>query len=129
MLCVAFRNITRGDIQITPILGLPQNLRQNDGNCHRPTTPGHLQLPSAGTNRHFQGQRKHRRTGEHRDLREYAIHNSRHQVFVLLSCPVLKHMGSSSVQKKLFFLSKTFHTIGGGDLRLEMEEGCNALEV
>ena len=50
----------------------------------------------------------------------------------LCSCPELVTIEAHGLEfsaEELLLLSKTFSSIGRGDLRLEMEEGCNALEV
>lgn len=50
----------------------------------------------------------------------------------LCSCPELVLIEAHGLEfsaEELLFLSKTFYSIGSGDLRIEMEEGCNTLEV
>ncbi|KAL9953619.1 hypothetical protein ACROYT_G041065 [Oculina patagonica] len=49
----------------------------------------------------------------------------------LCSCPELVTIEAHGLEfsAEELFLSKTFYTIGSGELRLEMEEGCNAMDV
>ena len=50
----------------------------------------------------------------------------------LCSCPELVTIEAHGLEfsaEELIFLSKTLYSIRSGDLRLEMEENCNALEV
>ena len=50
----------------------------------------------------------------------------------LCSCPELVTIEAHGLEfsaEELIFLSKTFYSIRSGDLCLEMEENCNALEV
>ena len=50
----------------------------------------------------------------------------------LCSCPELVTIEAHGLEfsaEELLFLSKTFYSIRSGDLRLEVEEGSNALEV